>query len=99
MRLFAVLIAVCALSSPAIAQTPNCKADVDGLLSCYDAPAAGSMATKPAAPASARAPAAKSDIKGDIKSDTKAGRDNYVDPITAEEARLNAQMKTICRGC
>jgi hypothetical protein len=95
MRLFAMLIAVCALSSPAIAQTPNCKADVDGLLSCYDAPAARAMATKPAAPASAGAPAAKSNIK----SDTKAGRDNYVDPITAEEARLNAQMKTICRGC
>jgi hypothetical protein len=95
MRLFAVLVAVCALSSPAIAQTPNCKADVDGLLSCYDAPAARPMAPKPAAPALARAPAAKSDVK----SDTKAGRDNYVDPITAEEARLNAQMKTICRGC
>jgi hypothetical protein len=89
------VVAVCALSSPAIAQTPNCKADVDGLLSCYDAPAARPTAAKPAAPASA--PAAKS--KGDIKSDTKAGRDNYVDPITAEETRLNAQMKTICRGC
>jgi hypothetical protein len=68
MRLFAVLVAVCALSLPAIAQTPDCTAapDVDGLLACRDKP-----------PSAGKPTMSKS----------------------AEDARMNAQLKNICRGC
>jgi len=88
MRLLAVLVAVCALSSPAIAQV-NCAGapDVDGRLACRDnyAPAEKSTLPKPAAPA--RASAAKTDPG------------TYIDEISAEDARMQAQLKNICRGC
>ena len=91
MRLFAGLVAVCALSLPAIAQTPNCNAnpDADGKLACSDkaAPAHKPRAAKPAVPVSATTPAAKADTG------------KYVDTISAEDARMNAQLKNICRGC
>jgi hypothetical protein len=90
MRLFAVLLAACALSSPAIAQV-NCRGtpDVDGRLACHDnyAPAEKSTMPKPSAPVPARASAAK----------TAPG--SYIDEISAEDARMQAQLKNICRGC
>lgn len=93
MRLFAVLVAVCALSLPAVAQTPDCTAapDVDGLLPCRDKPiSANKPATaRRAAPAS---PAAKADTG-------KPDSGKYIDAIGAEDARMNAQLKNICRGC
>jgi hypothetical protein len=95
MRLFAVLVAVCALSLPAVAQTPDCTAapDVDGLLPCRDKP---TSANKPAtarraAPVPA-SPAAKADTG-------KPDSGKYIDAIGAEDARMNAQLKNICRGC
>ena len=91
MRLFAVLVAICALSQTAIAQTPECKSisDARARLACYDkaaTPAASTAAAKPA-PASAKAPAAKADTA------------KYVDTISAEDALMNARLKNICRGC
>jgi hypothetical protein len=90
MRLFAVLVAVCALSAPAIAQTPDCKAipDLDGRLVCHDKVPSANKPTvaKSAAPMSATAAA-------------KADPGKYVDTISAEDARMNAQLKNICRGC
>jgi hypothetical protein len=86
MRLFVVLVAICALSSAADAQTPECKSipDPGPRLACYDraAPTAASAA-KPAS----RAPASKADIA------------KYVDTISAEDALMNARLKNICRGC
>jgi hypothetical protein len=88
MRFFAVLVAICALSQAAIAQTPDCKSIADSAqrLSCYD------KATPPAAsPATAKsgrgAPASKVDSA------------KYVDSISAEDALMNARLKNICRGC
>ena len=99
MRLLAMLVAVCALSSPAIAQTPNCTAtpDVDGRLVCPDqaAPAGKPMALRPAAPVSAKASKASTEKAPAAKADSG----NYVDMISAEDARMNAQLKNICRGC
>jgi len=53
MRLLAVLVAICALSQTAIAQTSECKSITDSgtRLACYDriaATAASSAAAKPA---------------------------------------------------
>jgi len=86
MRIIASLISMVALSQVAIAQTPDCKAITDSSqrLACYDQAAA--PAAKPAAQA-ARAPASKVDAS------------KYVDAISAEDARMNARLKSICRGC
>jgi hypothetical protein len=95
MRLFALLVAICALPQSALALTSECKAipDAGARLACYDkanpqsAPVDKSAAAKPAAPMPARNPAAN------------AGAEKYVDTIGAEDARMNAQLKNICRGC
>jgi hypothetical protein len=89
MRLFAVLVAVCAWSAPALAQNCGGAPDIDGRLSCRDnyAPAERSTMPKPSAPAPAKTSAAKPDPKA------------YIDEISAEDARMQAQLKNICRGC
>jgi hypothetical protein len=90
MRLFAVLVAICALSQTALAQTPECKgiADSGARLACYDK-TAPSAAAKPLA----AAPAAKKNVAA--KSDPA----KYVDTISAEDTLMNAKLKNICRGC
>ncbi len=91
MRLFALLVALCAMSLPAEALTSECKAipNAGARLACYDkanslpAPVDKPAAAKPAA----AMPAAKADAA------------QYVDTIGAEDAWMNAQLKNICRGC
>jgi hypothetical protein len=88
MRFFALLVAMCAFSQLAAAQTPDCKSisDQSARLACYDKatpPAAASAAAKP----SRAIPPSKVD-------GTK-----YVDSISAEDALMNARLKSICRGC
>lgn len=93
MRLFAVLVAICALSQAAAAQTPECKgiADAGARLACYDKAA---PSVKPSAAAKPPAvPAAKKDAAAKV--DTA----KYVDTISAEDALMNAKLKNICRGC
>jgi hypothetical protein len=89
MRLFAVLVAICALSQTAAAQSGECKsiADSSARLACYDK----------AAPPAAK-PAASAKVPG-TKADTSKDTSKYVDKIGAEDARMNAQLKNICRGC
>jgi hypothetical protein len=86
MKFFAVLVAMCAISQAASAQPPICKSIVDAVprLACYDNAAPPAMA-KPAV--SATIPAAKADPA------------RYVDPISAEDALMNARLKNICNGC
>ena len=89
MGCLAVPVAVCALSASALAQNCRETPDLDGLLACHDnhAPAEKSTRTKPSAPVPARASAAKTDPG------------TYIDQISAEDARMQAQLKNICRGC
>jgi hypothetical protein len=89
MRLFAVLIAICALSQTAAAQTPECKslANAGARLACYDKAAPPAAASATAKPALRAAPVSKADS-------TK-----YVDSISAEDTLMNARLKNICRGC
>ena len=88
MRLFAVLVAICALCQTAAAQSPECKgiADSGVRLACYD-----KAAVTPSA--AARPPAALPAAKNKV--DTA----KYVDTISAEDALMNAKLKNICRGC
>jgi len=91
MRLFALLIAICALSQSAQALTSECKAipDAGARLACYDRanPLSASADKSAAAKPAAALPAAKADAA------------KYVDTIGAEDARMNTQLKNICRGC
>jgi hypothetical protein len=86
MRLFAVLVAICALCQAAIAQTPECKSisNASARLACYDKAAPPAATAKPplrAAPVS------------------KVDSEKYVDSISAEDALVNARLKHICKGC
>lgn len=94
MRLFAVLVALCALSQTAAARTPECKgiADAGARLACFDK-AAPSMTPSVAAKPTAALPAAKKDAAAKVDSA------KYVDTISAEDALMNAKLKNICRGC
>ena len=93
MKLFAVIVAMCALCQTALAQAPDCKSITDSAarLACFDkatkapAPAGKSATSKPVVPA--KGPGSKVD----------AGK--YVDTISAEDALMNARLKNICRGC
>lgn len=87
MRLFALIVATCALSQAAIAQTQECKSIRNSArrLACYDkaAPAARSAD----APPSARV------------STSEVDNPTYVDTISTENALMDARVKNICRGC
>jgi hypothetical protein len=87
MRLFAVIVAFSVLSHSALAQSPECRSipDPGSRLACYDRAAPPAAATaRPAAPA---ARVSNPAVEG------------YIDSLSAEDARVNAQMKNICRGC
>ncbi len=85
MRLFAVLVTICALTQTAMAQTPECKSisEPRGRLACFD---------KGATPAASKPPLRAAP-------DSKAEPAKYVDTISAEDTLMNARLKNICRGC
>jgi len=87
MRLLFSLVAVVTLGQAAIAQGQECKGikNPSMRLACYDK----------AAPPVALAP--KPAVRTDPTSEVDAQK--YVDPITAEDALLNARTNGICRGC
>ena len=99
MRLFAVFVAICALSQTAIAQTPDCKslADARLRLSCYDRAAPPVASAEKAVPAAA--PTDKAAKPASKPPASKADNSKYVDTIGAEDAKMNARLKNICKGC
>jgi hypothetical protein len=91
MKLFAALVAFGALCQAAIAQTPDCRSipNPAARLVCYDkaAPPVSASAAAPAKPRLRAVPPSKVDGA------------KYVDSLTTEDDRVNAQLKHICRGC
>ena len=84
MKVFVILVAICTLSHTASAETSACKAFSDSIARL----ACYDKAAPPAAAAAKPpAPASKPDAA------------KYVDTIGAEDARMNARLKNICRGC
>jgi hypothetical protein len=84
-----VLVAIATLCQSAAAQTSDCKSisNPGARLACYD------KAAPPAATSESAKPALRSPPGSKIDS-TK-----YVDQIGAEDALMNARLKSICRGC
>jgi hypothetical protein len=85
MKPILMLLALCALCGSAIAQTSECRSipKASDRLACYD---------KAAPPASRGKPAATSQI-------ASPEPDQSVDPLSVENARLDAKINNICRGC
>lgn len=91
MRFVAALIAIGALCRSADAQTAECKSITEPALrlACYDKanPPIATFPTPAPRPASRPVPAAQVDNTG------------YADSLEEDEARVNAQLRNICRGC
>jgi hypothetical protein len=85
MKAIALLVALSAFCGPAIAQTSECQSipKASDRLACYDKAASPAARVKPSA--AATAPVAKSGQAGDL--------------LAEENARLDAKIKNICRGC
>jgi hypothetical protein len=89
MRVIALLV-LCTLSGVANAQTTQCQSipKASDRLACYD---------KAAPPTAAGKPAASDKKAAASKSPTDQGA--VVDKLAVENSRLDAKLKTICRGC
>jgi hypothetical protein len=83
MRIIALFISLCALSQAAAAQIPECKS-IPNSTQRLACYDKASVAKAPAA-TSVSKPA---NVDG-----------SYVDTISDEDARMNARLKSICRGC
>ena len=85
MKSVALLLALCAFCGPALAQTSECQsiARSSDRLACYD---------RAMPPSSKGKPAASSPV-----SSGQPGQ--MVDLLAAENARLDAKINNICRGC
>jgi hypothetical protein len=85
MKPVALLIALFVLCEPAIAQTTECQSvpKASDRLACYDRAASPARRVKPVA--ASPAPAAQPGPVGDL--------------LAEENARLDAKIKNICRGC
>ena len=92
MRIIALLAFLCTFSGVAFAQTLECKSirKAGDQLACYDKGAPPLAAGKPTASKTATAPdkPAESNDQGQV-----------VDMLAAENSKLDAKLKTICRGC
>jgi hypothetical protein len=88
MKVIALLVALCTFSEIASAQTTTqCQSipKASDRLACYDRAAPPTAADKPA-----KAPAA---------SKTSPDQGQRVDQLAVENSKLDAKLKTICRGC
>jgi hypothetical protein len=89
MKFFALIAALCVVSQPVLAQTSTCQsiAKASDRLACYDKAAPPSQ-TRASAPAT-KADAAKQPVD----------QATVVDLLAVENSKLDARLKTICRGC
>ena len=90
MKIIALLAFLCTFSEVAFAYAPECKSipEASDRLACYDKarPPLGKSSKTVTAPDKSAA------------SKTPAGR-RLADMLTAENLKLDAKLKTICRGC
>jgi hypothetical protein len=109
MRAIAVVILLCMSSEVASAQTTEqCQPtqSAGDLLACYNRTAPPPHAlSKPATSKASTArdkPTSKAPIALDKPAASKIPidqKDQYVDVLEVENSRLDARLKTICRGC
>ena len=95
MRIIALLALLCTFCEVALAQAPECSSipKASDRLACYDKAAPPKAVGKPAASRASAAP------DKPAASATPADQGQVVDLLAAENAKLDARLKTICRGC
>jgi hypothetical protein len=95
MRIIALLAFLCTFSQVAFVQTLDCKSirKAGDQIACYDKAIPPSAASKPAGSKTATAPDKPAESK------TPADQGQVVDVLAAENSKLDARLKTICRGC
>jgi len=95
MRLAAALTALCLMPGIAVAQAPDCRTIQKSAdrLACYDKAAApAAQEARPAKGAGTARPAQKQATSSDQQRP-------LADMLEIENSRLEAKIKTICRGC
>src|ERR1700692_3593937 len=108
MRIIALLWLLGTLSDVAIAQTTEqCQSiqKAGDLLACYNGTAPPHTVAKPKTSKVSTAPDKPAVSKASIAVDKPAAakkptdRAEYVDVLAVENSKLDAKMKSICRGC
>ena len=95
MRIIALLALLCTFCEVAQAQAPDCKSvpKASDRLACYDKAAPPKAVGKRAASKTSAAP------DKEAAPATAADQGQVVDMLAAENSKLDARLKTICRGC
>jgi hypothetical protein len=95
MRVIALLCLVSTLSNVAIAQTSQCQSvpKASDRLACYDKAAPPTSVGKPAGIKTSATPDKTAAAKPQTDQTT------VVDMLAVENSKLDAKIKTICRGC
>ena len=93
MRVIALLVLLCTLSEVAIAQTTQCQSipKASDRLACYDRAAPPTAMGKPSGSPTPL------DKAGASKTSPDQGQ--VIDMLAVENSKLDAKIKTICRGC
>ena len=94
MRIIALFV-ICMFSGAAIAQTSECQSihKASDRLACYDRAAPSTTMDKPA---KSKTPTA---LDKPEPSNTAPDQERAVDVLAVENSKLDAKLKTICRGC
>ena len=95
MKVIVLLVALCSFSEVAVAQSTQCQSlpKASDRLACYDRAAPPMAAANPATSKTRAGPANLAE------SETPPDQGRVVDMLAAENSKLDAKLKTICRGC
>jgi len=95
MRVIALLLLLCTLSDVATAQTAQCQSipKASDRLACYDKAAPPTAVGKPAASRTPAPPAGAAAVSN------SSSQTPLADLLAAENSKLDAKIKNICRGC
>jgi hypothetical protein len=93
MRVIPLVVLLCALCQAAVAQTSECSTipKASDRLACYDRASPATAAAKPAT--------SKTSQGRDKPAASKTDQGQVVDKLAAENSKLDAKLKTICRRC
>ena len=94
MKTIIAILALCAFAPAALAAGADCRAveSTSARLACYDAASPPKLVKSKVTEKATEKSAAKAPENDPM-------RPEYKDPFLAEEARTNAKLKGICRGC
>ena len=95
MKVIVLFVALRSCSEVAVAQSMQCQSipKANGRLACYD------RAAPPMAAANHTTSKTRPGLANPAASETPPEQGHVVDMLAAENSKLDAKLKTICRGC